>query len=93
MEQIEAQMKECAAAKMLGTDIEVAHGRKVRRVTKGRIVDWRYTGGVVVETKKLIETGNSQQWPAFEIRIKPADGGRLVWVGPFKDSNNPTDFE
>jgi hypothetical protein len=84
--------KPCVAEALVGTEIEARYGRK-RREVKGIIQAWRY-GTATIETMKPPEDGSPRLcWPSFDIKIKPEDGSRAVWVGPFKDSNNPSPSE
>jgi hypothetical protein len=78
----------CAAEAMLGTEQQIRYGKK-RRVVKGTIIDWRY-GTATIEKMCAPEDGSRPMaYPSFELKIKPNDGGKAIWIGPFKDSNNP----
>jgi len=82
--------KPCAAEALLGTEQEILHGQgKSRRAVKGTIIDWRYGTGEI-ETMRAPEDGSrGVAYPSFKLKIKPADGSKALWIGPFKDGNNP----
>lgn len=85
---ISTDQKPCAALALLGTEQQIRHGKK-RRVTKGIIIDWRY-GTSIVESMRAPEDGSPGiSYPSFDLKIKPLDGGKALWIGPFKDNNNP----
>ncbi|MBC6988548.1 hypothetical protein [Hymenobacter sp. BT491] len=91
----EVESKPCVAEKLVGTEIEVRYGRnpKKRRTVKGIIQAWRYGTGVIEKMSPPEDGSPRLCWPSFEIKIKPEDGSKAVWVGPFKDSNNPQPSE
>jgi hypothetical protein len=86
----EPEKKPCAAEALLGTEQEILHGRgNKRRSVKGTITEWRY-GTATIEKFSAPEDGSRPMaYPSFELKLKPDDGGRERWIGPFKDGNNP----
>ena len=91
----EVTQKPCAAEVLVGTEIEVKYGRnpKKPRHIKGTIEAWRYTGATIENFSAPADSSEALCYDAFELKIKPEDGGRAVWVGPFKDANNPRPSE
>jgi hypothetical protein len=84
------EQKPCAAEALLGTEQEILHGQgKSRRAVKGTIIDWRHGTGEI-ETMRAPEDGSrGVAYPSFKLKLKPADGSKALWIGPFKDGNNP----
>jgi len=87
-----SEEKPCVAEKLIGTSMKVRFGRK-RRVVEGIVQEWRYGFGTVEMLEPPTDGRPRLSWPSFEVKIKPNDGSKAVWVGPFKDSNNPRPSE
>jgi hypothetical protein len=82
--------KPCAAEALVGTDQEILHGRgNNRRSVKGTIIEWRYGTGIIETMSAPKDGSRGVAYPSFKLKIKPADGSRALWIGPFKDGNNP----
>ncbi len=87
--------KLCAAADLISTEMTVAYGpKKNRRTVSGWVQAWRYTGATIEKFEKPAEgEPPALCYPEVELKIKPRDGSRAVWVRGFKDSNNPRPSE
>lgn len=87
-----SELKPCAAEALVGTVMHVRYGRR-RREVKGIVQNWRYGYGTIEQMRAPTDGTQALCYPSFEVLLKPEDGGLAVWIGPFKDANNPRPSE